>query len=151
MEQRNCKNCGAPLEHSYNHKCPYCGTLYDFNEPKEKVIECTPQDLINLELRLVEFVPLTNHVILLFSGYKCEMPKVFEVNGKNNYISKVETYINPPKCSFCIELDKTEIEMYGLQYILEMINRSGIRYSELKNVHKQIYGNKDIAMFCQSY
>lgn len=27
MKNRNCPNCGAPLE-LVEYKCPYCGTLY---------------------------------------------------------------------------------------------------------------------------
>ena len=39
MRQYNCKNCGAPIEHTYNHKCPYCNSIFDFNEPEENIIE----------------------------------------------------------------------------------------------------------------
>lgn len=35
MKQYNCKNCGAPIEHTYNHTCPYCHSICDFNEPEE--------------------------------------------------------------------------------------------------------------------
>jgi len=139
MKQRNCKNCGAPLEHSYNHKCKYCNTLYDFNEPMEKTIEVKPEDLINVELRDITRMPVNNSFILIFSGYKCSMPKVYEYDGKANlYVSKVEEYVNPPKCSFCIELPVYEVEKYGLSYIMHRIEATGIRYNELGKIKSQI-------------
>lgn len=138
MIQRNCINCGAPLEHSYNHRCKYCGTLYDFNELEENVVEVKPEDLINVELREIQRTPIHDSLILLFSGLKCSMPKVYEYDGNNKYISKVEEYINPPKCSFCIELPLYEIEKYGLDYIMYRIRATGIRYNELDNIKSQL-------------
>lgn len=137
--QRNCKNCGSPLEHSYNHKCPYCGTLYDFNEPN--VVEVKAEDLVNIRLRQIEIASVTNSLILYFDGYKCEMPKVYEYDGKNTYVSKVETYINPPKCGFCIEISIPNIEKYGWGYVKDIIARSGIRYNELDDVINQVRDN----------
>ena len=138
MEQRNCKNCGAPLEHSYNHKCEYCGTLYDFNEPQEKVIEVKPEDLINIQLRSIERAYTRDSLMLLFDGYKCAMPKVYEYNSDNIYVSKVEEYVNPPKCGFCIELPIFEIREYGLPYIMHRIEATGVRYNELDKIKSQI-------------
>lgn len=143
MIQRNCKNCGSPLEHSYNHKCKYCGTLYDFNEPQENTIEVKPEYLIKVELKSIERTPIHDSLILLFSGYKCEMPKVYEFNGKNNmYVSKMEEYINPPKCGFCIELPLFEIEKYGLDYVMSRIRATGIRYNELDNIKYQLLNSE---------
>lgn len=140
MTQRNCKNCGAPLEHSYNHKCKYCGTLYDFNEPKEKTIKITPQDLINIELREIIRLPFTENYVLVFSGYKVSMPKIYEVND-NNYTSQVEEYVNPPKCIFCIEIPIEAAEKYGIGYVMHYIESAGVRYNELEKIRKQIYAS----------
>lgn len=149
MEQRSCKNCGSPLEHSYNHKCKYCGTLYDFNEPIENTIEVSPQDLINVELKYIERIPIKDSLILMFSGYKLEMPKVYEYNDKNNkYISKVENYINPPKCGFCIELPLIDIEKYGLSYVMHRIEMTGIRYNELDKIKHQLISS-DLKYYCR--
>ena len=150
MKQRNCKNCGSPLEHSYNHRCPYCGTLYDFNEPEENIVKCKPEDLIEVQLRDVELMPMTDSIILMFSGYKCEMPKVYEVD-ENIYTSRIERYINPPKCGFCIELPRTELEKYGMSYVIERIYNTGIRYNELTNVRNQILNNEKLRFFCRYY
>lgn len=140
MIQRKCKNCGAPLEHSYNHKCEYCGTLYDFNEPKEKTIKITPQDLINIELREIIRQPLTRNYVLVFSGYKVSMPKIYEVND-NNYTSQVEEYVNPPKCGFCIEIPIEAVEKYGIGFVMHCIESSGVRYNELEKIKSQIYAS----------
>lgn len=143
MIQRNCKNCGSPLEHSFNHKCKYCGTLYDFNEPEKDAIEVKPEDLINIKLRDITRTPIHDSLILMFDGYKCPMPKVYEYNDSNNvYITKAEEYINPPKCGFCIELPLMEIEKYGLSYVLHRIEASGIRYNEIDKIKAQLLESK---------
>lgn len=142
MEQRYCKNCGSPLQHSYNHQCPYCHTLYDFNEPQEQVVEVKPEDLVDVKLRCVERGYLQNTLILMFDGYKCPMPKVYEYNDKeNNYLSQNEVYINPPKCGFCIELPIEEVARYGIDYVSYRIRASGIRHNELDKIKEQIVNN----------
>ena len=138
MEQRNCKNCGSPLEHSYNHKCPYCGTLYDFNEPN--YIEVKPEDLINVELKDISMGYLKNTLIFLFSGFKCEKPKIFEYNSNNGtYVSNTIKYINPPKCGFCMEIPIYEIERYAtIDYIMNRLECLGVRPYELGKLKQDI-------------
>lgn len=151
IEQKthNCKNCGAEVSHVYNHKCEYCGGMLDFNAPEEETIEVKAEDLVDIRLRDVMIEPRTNNVIMVFSGYKCPMPKVYEYDGTDRYVSKIEEYRNPPKCSICIELNKTELEKYGMQYVRAAIYNSGIRYNELDNVMKQAINNKDIEFICR--
>jgi len=144
MIQRNCKNCGSPLEHSYNHKCPYCGTLYDFNVPEDKITKVTPEDLINIELRDVNYSPITDSIVLMFSGLKVEMPKVYEYDGKHEYISKIEEYINPPKCGFCLEFPIHDIEKFGMSYLMYRVSTCGIRFDEIDNVKHQLLTNEKI-------
>ena len=139
MIQRNCKNCGSPIEYGFNHKCKYCGTLYDFNEPEQDVVEVKPEDLINVELRYIERIPERLNILLMFDGYKVPMPKVYEYNDTNNsYLSKSECYINPPKCGFCIELPIDYIEKYGIGYIMDRIEATGIRYNEVNKIKSQL-------------
>ena len=149
MIQRNCKNCGAPIEHSFNHKCEYCGTLCDFNEPIEKTIEVKPEDLINIELRDISRIPTRNNLILLFSGYKLSMPKVYEYSRNNIYVSKIEEYVNPPKCSFCIELSLDEIEKYGFDYIMYRVRATGVRFNELDRIKAQLISS-DLRYYCKN-
>ncbi len=40
----NCPNCGAPIEHYYNHKCPYCNTFLKNTDNEVK-------DLSNYDLK----------------------------------------------------------------------------------------------------
>ena len=49
MNERKCKNCGAPIEHLYNHKCPYCHSFIDFNI--EKTEEINPRYMYDVEVR----------------------------------------------------------------------------------------------------
>lgn len=148
IEQRYCKNCGSPLQHSYNHQCPYCKTLYDFNAPQEQVVEVKPEDLVDVELKWIEQGFLHNSLILMFDGYKCPMPKVYEYNDEDNiYISQCENYINPPKCGFCIEIPIHEIEKYGIDYVFHRIMTTGLRYNELKKVRDQIFSNRTLRKY----
>lgn len=146
MIQRNCKNCGSPLEHSFNHKCKYCGTLYDFNEPKEDLVKVTPQDLIDIELKDIIKEPIRDSIILLFSGYKNPMPKIYEYNDISNmYVSSVDKYV---RCGFCLELDNSEIEKYGMPYVLEKILASGVRYNEIEKIRVQLLESK-LKYYCR--
>lgn len=137
MIQRNCKNCGAPIQHSYNHKCPYCATLIDFNEPKEKTVECKPEQLINLDLIDIDLNPISLDFIFKFTGYKLEDSIIYEVNG-NTFISKYEEYINPPKCYFVIAISELAIRKYGISIIEHQSYNSGIRYEEIYKLILQI-------------
>lgn len=146
MEQRNCKNCGAPLEHSYNHKCKYCGTLFDFNVDKEETIEFNSYDLTNTKYTGHYIYPHSNDIVLCFSGYKLEMPTIYEYDGKNNYISKVEEYVNPPKASFCVRLDFNELSIYGIKYI-EYIIHKHINYRDYYDVRQQIFSDEELCRY----
>lgn len=42
MQQLNCKNCGAPIEHNYTHRCRYCDSLIMFDD--EEFEEDDPND-----------------------------------------------------------------------------------------------------------
>ena len=137
MEQRNCKNCGAPLEHGYNHKCKYCGTLYDFNAPKDEVVEFKSYDMINLKYRGIERDIITRNLIMKFEGLKLEAPVVYEADENKKFISKSINYINPPKSYFFISISVDELENYGMSY-LDYILDSYIRPTEIANVKKQL-------------
>ena len=147
IKAHNCPNCGAEISHIYNHKCEYCGGMLDFNIPEKDTIKVKAEDLVDIKLRDVMVEPRSMHIMLLFSGYKCQMPKVYEYNGNDTYVSKIEEYINPPKCSICIELDMPLLKQYGLDYVKSAIYSSGIRYNELDNVMAQVLDNKEIRYF----
>ncbi len=137
MEQRNCKNCGAPIEHSYNHKCPYCKTLFDFNVQDNKKVELHSWDMVDLKLREIEREHITNNIRLVFEGYKLESPVVYEYDGENTFVSKSINYINPPKSYFFVEIPIFELRKYGIDFLKYRI-RELIRPSEYENVFRQI-------------
>ena len=136
MKQRNCINCGAPLEHSYNHKCKYCGTLYDFNEPKEKTIEFHSYDMVNVHFLKLERYPLTNDIIMYFDGIKLEEPTIYEYQD-NRFVSKTINYVNPPKAFFAIQLNIKDLEEHGIHYLWSTIENY-IRPTETEKVRHQI-------------
>lgn len=143
MTQRNCKNCNAPIQHSYNHRCEYCGTLYDFNEPKEETIEFNSMDMINVKYRGCEIDHPRNILIMKFEGIVLQKPKIYECYSENIFVSKVENYINPPKSFFCIELSINELERAGFNY-LGYVLHNYIRYSEISKVINQINQDKEM-------
>lgn len=134
--QRYCKNCGAPLEHGYNHHCKYCGTLYDFNEPKDKVVELHSWDLVDVNFVGVEQEPCCRRLLFKFQGYKLESPKIYEYDG-DTYVSKAIDYINPPKAGFIISMDIDDLEQHGISYLQFMLHNY-IRPTEQKNIERQI-------------
>lgn len=138
----NCPNCGAKISHSYNHNCEYCGGIIDFNEPD--VIEVKAEDLVDVKLRYIEYEPINNNYILIFDGYKCPMPKVYNYDGKCTYLSKVENYTNPPKCGMCIAISDTELKQNGYDYIKYEIYNTGLRKNEVDKVMQQVLENEEI-------
>lgn len=150
MKQRNCKNCGAPLEHSYNHKCNYCGTLFDFNEPEENTITIKPEDLVDVKIRDISRNPLSYSLILVFTGYKLPMPKIYEYNGKDTYISKVEEYINPPKASFLLEIPLFEMDKNGMDYLIWRIETCGLRPREIENIKMQLHEQQELKRYLRT-
>lgn len=141
MKQYNCKNCGAPIKHSYNHKCEYCGTIIDFNEPKENTIEVKAEELYDLQLREVEMSPIKFDLLIYFTGYKLEKPKIYESYKNDICVSKVENYINPPKCGFVIELPIIDIDKYGMDYIIHILRQKNINEDEIEKVLFQLKNN----------
>lgn len=137
MEQRNCKNCGSPLEHSYNHKCKYCGTLYDFNEPEEEVVKVSPHEMVEVRFRdLHQDIIDNDSIILRFEGIRLEMPKIYEYTDEF-CLSKAIDWRNPPKAYFMIKLSKLELEKYGVGYLLSMLS-SYLLPKEVERVREQL-------------
>lgn len=139
MEQYNCKNCGAPIKHSYNHRCEYCGTIVDFNEPEDNTLEIHPYDLVDIKYIDTVRDHLTNRIIIRFSGYKVEKPKIYE-QADDLYVSKVVSCINPPRVFFQVEFSIFDLEKYGIEF-LEHRLFSLISPSERKNVQRQLLEN----------
>ena len=146
MIQRNCKNCGAPIQHSYNHKCEYCGTLFDFNEPKEETIEFNSRDMIDVHFIGCEIGYETNSLILKFQGTLLEKPKIYEHNEDYMYVAKVMDYM-PKRSFFYIEIPKQDLYHCGWDYLGYVI-REHINYRESDKVYKEMIDNFDIRHIC---
>ena len=138
MKQYNCKNCGAPIEHTYNHQCPYCKSILDFNEPEEKTVQFKIEDMVNIEFRNYEIVPYEDAIRLYFSGFKLEQPKIYEFNGEDTCVSKMEQYINPPKAGFCIQVSRIELEKYGISAIMRYLYHCNLKPREFERLEEQI-------------
>ena len=137
MKQYNCKNCGAPIKHSYNHHCEYCGTLIDFNVPEEKVTRVSAEDLYDIKIRIERRPEFMTYLIIL-TGYKLKMPTIYEYTSDFMTISEVQQYINPPRCSICIEIDDKELRYGGIEYLMWRIKNINVRREELGKIKNQI-------------
>lgn len=137
MNQYNCKNCGAPIKHTFNHQCEYCKSIIDFNVPEENVTEVKPEDLVNIKLERIERGYVKHSIILYFSGYKCDMPTIYECKD-NIYVSKILEYRNPEKCGICVEIPILDLEKYGSEYIMYKLRNLIIKPDELKKLKIQI-------------
>ena len=142
MVQRNCKNCNAPIQHSYNHRCEYCGTLFDFNEPKEETIEFNSRDMIDVRFISCDERIETNSIILTFEGTLSEKPKIYENNKDNMYVSKVIPNM-PKRSHFCIAISENELYHYGESYLYYII-REHINFFEYEKVFRQLKNNPRI-------
>lgn len=135
MKQYNCKNCGANIKHTYNHKCEYCGSIVDFNEPIEDVVKVDPYNLTDLQLKSIEREPYTLDYIFIFTGYVIEKPKFYDIE-KNYY--EVRSISNPKKVYWGLRISDIDIKEYGTNAIIFRVHTSGLCGSEMENVLNQI-------------
>lgn len=138
MKTYNCKNCGAAVTHTYNHKCEYCGSMIDFNEPKDEVVEFKASDLIDIELKDISIEPITNNVKFIFSGFICPRPKIYEYDGKETFVSNTYNYVNPKKGYISIQIPRYEIEKYGINRIIHELYSFDLRMNEIEKLTHQI-------------
>lgn len=68
---RKCPNCGASIEHNYNHKCPYCRTsLHMTNEKIRELNNCSIKvDRVEIERQMLE-----HNLVLTIMGWS--IPKM---------------------------------------------------------------------------
>ena len=62
---RKCPNCGASIEHNYNHKCPYCRTSLHMTDEKIR-------ELNNLTSNILSIVQ-----VLILPNKQLEQPKEY--------------------------------------------------------------------------
>lgn len=137
--QRNCKNCGAPIKHSYNHKCEHCGTLFDFNAPIEETEKVQPHTVHNIEFNEVYRDIRSISLIFRFTGITLGALKILEYDvSDNTCISVAEDAIHPKRCSFIISISLKELERWGTDIIAWRLFDLGIRDDEIERIIHQI-------------
>ena len=84
MKQLYCKNCGAPIEHRYTHRCRYCDTVI-FSDDEENEQEEDKEIDIDLELyNCDKFNPVSKEK---YDAIKDSLNKVDEEKKIMNRIS----------------------------------------------------------------
>lgn len=106
-DKTNCPNCGAPIEHRYNHKCPYCNTFFDYRV--EHIEEINPRYLKNVKLRYVEQVPYEDCFVLVFRGDYVKWQEAIEYGSKNTTIVLSTDDIKPKEINYAIKLNFKEL------------------------------------------
>jgi len=138
MKTYNCKNCGAEVSHTFNHRCEYCGGILDFNVPEDKIAIIKPEELHEIEFveaYTTPYDPLDIH--LIFTGYKNEIGKIHEVEN-NKYISEIIEYINPIKSSFGIIISREELNKLGADAVRRRLYLLNVSYKEIEKVINEL-------------
>lgn len=102
-ERTNCPNCGAVIEHRYNHQCPYCKTFFDYRV--ERTEEINPRYLQNVKLIGIERVPLELNFMLLFEGDYVKWQEAIEYGKENTTIILSSDDLKPKKVRYAIKID----------------------------------------------
>ena len=140
MKEYYCKSCGASVKHSYNHHCPYCGTLLDFNVNDEP-LEIKFEDIINVEFIECQEDFIDNSIILYFKGVQIERPKMYEIDDN---IQVSPTNFKPKNCHCAIRIDNYELTKYGNEYFRYLLysHFSHLRQDELNRLINDIFNDR---------
>lgn len=80
---RNCPNCGAAIEHNYNHKCPYCRTYLHITDDRiKKINNCD----IKVERVDIERNPIMHGYMITVRGFSTPKYHYLEEFNDDNYI-----------------------------------------------------------------
>lgn len=106
----NCPNCGACIEHKYNHNCPYCGTLLDFRVPIKD--EINPRYMQNVELKYIERIPEADGFMFVFVGDYIKWQEAIEYGNVDNFNTTIilsAEDIKPKKVCYGIRFSYRQI------------------------------------------
>ena len=106
MNQRKCKNCGAPITKFYNHKCPYCRSFIDFNIAKTEVIN--PRYLYDVEVRNIDYEPFSNRIVMYFRGKYLKASEALEYTNNNAFIRIDYESTKPKDVMYAISFEREE-------------------------------------------
>lgn len=112
MNQRKCKNCGASIEHLYNHKCPYCRSFIDFNV--EKTEDINPRYMYDVEVRNIEYDFTTDRIIIYFKGKYLKASEALEYTNGNTLMKINYESMQPKDVMYAIGFEKREF--YDIMY-----------------------------------
>ena len=80
---KKCPNCGANIEHNYNHKCPYCRTaLHVTNEQIKTINNCD----IKIDRVEIERNPIANGFLVTVRGWSTPKFHYLEELNDNNFV-----------------------------------------------------------------
>lgn len=98
----NCPNCGAPIEHRYNHQCSYCKTFFDYRVEKTK--EINPKYMINVKINGIEHIPFQDKILIHFIGDYQPYHEILEYSkDMTTMIMDYESFI-PKKVCYAIAI-----------------------------------------------
>ena len=145
VETQQCPNCGAPVNHRYNHSCPYCGTFFNFNI--EKVKEINPRYMENVKIQAIERMFEVDRIRIIFTGDYRPYNDVLEYGkDRTTMIIDYDSFI-PKKVCYAISIpsrDFYEFERTGnIEVIFENLpfelDKKEI-YKGLMNFRRNKYG-----------
>lgn len=106
MNERKCKNCGASVEHLYNHKCPYCRSFIDFNIKQTEDIN--PRYMYDVEVRNIDIDPRTNRIVMYFLGKYLKASEALEYTNGNTLIKIDYESTIPKDVMYAISFNREE-------------------------------------------
>lgn len=108
MNERKCKNCGASIEHLYNHKCPYCRSFIDFNITQTEDIN--PRYLYDVEVRNIEYDPFNNKMVMYFKGKYLKASECLEYTNDNTLMRIDYQSTQPKDVMYAISFEQRDFE-----------------------------------------
>ena len=106
-ERTNCRNCGAPIEHRYNHQCPYCDTFFDYRVEKTKEID--PKYMTNVKVIAIERSPIRYAIKVMFEGDYKPYFQALEYGKSSNVFVVDRNELIGQKVRFMVEVPYDEL------------------------------------------
>lgn len=107
MQTKQCPNCGAAIQHKYNHNCPYCRTFFDFRIKHTE--EINPRYLTNVELKEIKRDHCSDKFVFVFTGDYVKWQESLEYGKNNTTIVLSADDIKPKKICYAIAFDFKEM------------------------------------------
>lgn len=99
----NCPNCGAPIIHSYNYNCNYCGTY--LNNTDKSIEKIGDSDIRIKDIEIVNNIQDYSIIIVIYAE-TCKNSYYYEEDFLQNlYISGENIYTYKP-IRYCIKIDQ---------------------------------------------